>query len=277
MSYTFQHSVSKSFLRISEASLFKQSGASSLNYYTFIWSQDTEVTIELDLTPITIQPQTILALTPTQHLTILNGDARIIQFNRELYCIKDHDKEVGCMGLLFFGDTEFPKITLTNTDYQKFKNLYEVFVDEIQTSDNSQIEMLRTLTAQLLIKITRLHNNKSIHLDLKDEKKELIRKFNILVHNHFQKEHSVAFYARQLNISPKTLSNYFGNYKRSPLRIIHERIILEAKRLLTYTDKSAKEIAFEVGFHDPSHLSRLFKKHTSTSPSKYRKSIKYTL
>ena len=58
------------------------------------------------------------------------------------------------------------------------------------------------------------------------------------------------------------------------MQIIHQRIVLEAKRLLTYTDKTAKEIAYEVGFDDASHLSRLFKKYTSQSPSEFKKSLK---
>jgi len=47
--------------------------------------------------------------------------------------------------------------------------------------------------------------------------------------------------------------------------------------LLIYTDKTAKEIAYEVGFEDASHLSRLFKKHTSFSPSDFKKQLKTTV
>ena len=103
---------------------------------------------------------------------------------------------------------------------------------------------------------------------------DLLRSFNLLVEEHFKSEHSVAFYADKLHKSPKTLSNSFAKLSRSPLQIIHQRIILEAKRLLTYSNKSAKEIAFEVGFEDASHLSRLFKKHTNLSPSEFKKSLK---
>lgn len=74
--------------------------------------------------------------------------------------------------------------------------------------------------------------------------------------------------------SPKTLSNNFAKFEKSPLQIIHDRIILEAKRLLIYTEKTAKEIAYEIGFEDASHLSRMFKKHTSFSPSEFKKRLK---
>ena len=52
--------------------------------------------------------------------------------------------------------------------------------------------------------------------------------------------------------------------------------MLEAKRLLIYTDKTAKEIAYEIGFEDASHLSRLFKKITNLSPSQFKKRLEKT-
>jgi len=92
----------------------------------------------------------------------------------------------------------------------------------------------------------------------------------------FRTEHSVSFYADKLYKAAKTLSNNFSKLNTSPLQIIHDRIIIEVKRLLIYTDKTTKEIAYEVGFEDASHLSRLFKKHTTLSPSNFRKQLKET-
>ena len=57
----------------------------------------------------------------------------------------------------------------------------------------------------------------------------------------------------------------------SPLRIIHERIEAEAKRLLLYSQKSAKEITEILGFEDQATFSRFFKKMTGESVSEYRK------
>ena len=79
-------------------------------------------------------------------------------------------------------------------------------------------------------------------------------------------------YADLLFRSPKTLSNLFASCGvPSPLRIIHERIEAEAKRLLLYTPKSAKEISELLGFEDLSTFSRFFKKMTGESVSNFRK------
>ena len=101
----------------------------------------------------------------------------------------------------------------------------------------------------------------------------IIRDYNILVEKHFREYHHVKDYANLLFKSPKTLSNLFPKYSdKSPLMVINDRILLEAKRLLIYSDQSAIEIAEELGYKDASHFSKFFKKHVGMSPTIFRKS-----
>lgn len=194
------------------------------------------------------------------------------QFNREFYCIVDHDKEVSCVGFLFYGSSERMFITLNDDDQRKIALLLQVFYDEFTTTDVVQGEMLMVLLKRLIIIVTRLAKQQYISKDdLPDDKLDVIRKFNLLVESHYRTQHQVKYYADQLFKSPKTISNLFALYNhKSPLTVIQERIIIEAKRLLTYTDKSAKEIAGELGFEDAAHFSRFFKKHTTLSPIAFR-------
>lgn len=250
--------------------------AKQTELYTFIWAQNEVIEVFIDSIPFIIQPHSILALTPIQYLQYVSGENAIVyQFNREFYCIKDHDQEVSCVGILFFGNTNIPIIHLDKTEQHKYQILHEVFIDELETKDNIQAEMLRMLMARFIIKSTRLLKAKEgIVETAKSSKVDLLRNYNFLVEQHFKTEHSVSYYAEKLFKSPKTLSNNFAKLNRSPLQIIHERIVLEAKRLLMYTGKTSKEIAYELGFEDASHLSRLFKKHTSQSPSDFKKKLK---
>ena len=246
-----------------------------LEYYTFIWSKAQTVSLIIDSIPLNLEPYSILALTPNQYLQVNSiEEAVIYQFNREFYCIKDHDKEVSCSGILFFGNSNIPVIHLNNNEQRKFETLHDIFIDELQTKDNIQAEMLRMLLARFIIKTTRLLKIEiGSEMIEKNAKMELLRAFNVLVETHFKTEHSVSFYANKLFKSPKTLSNTFAKLNTTPLQIIHARIVLEIKRLLIYTNKSAKEIAYDVGFEDASHLSRLFKKHTLLSPSAFRQQL----
>lgn len=247
-----------------------------LTLYTFIRTTRYPSEIVVDGIPYTIAPNSLLALTIVQFLQFINGrDLIVYQFNREFYCIKDHDQEVSCAGLLFFGHAHIPVIDLGKEEQRKFDTLHEVFIDELQTADTIQAEMLRMLMARFIIISTRLLKAKEgFSTAPKNLKIDLLRNFNMLVEAHYKSEHSVSFYADKLFKSPKTLSNTFAKLNTSPLLLIHERITLEVKRLLTYSDKTAKEIAYEIGFDDASHLSRLFKKQTKVSPSEFKKQLK---
>lgn len=246
---------------------------------TFIFIRTTTQPAQLviDHVPVTLPKQSIVALTPLQYLQFQEGENLVVyQFNREFYCIKDHDKEVGCAGLLFFGNQHIPVLGLNDKQQESYTMLHHVFLEEFEHNDAIQSEMLRILLARFIIKTTRLLKTKTSTVATTDTKQDMIRHYNVLVEEHFKKEHSVAFYAEKLFKSPKTLSNTFSKINKSPLQIIHDRIILEAKRQLTYTEKTTKEIAYDIGFDDASHLSRLFKKQTGMSPTLYKEGAQST-
>ena len=277
MQKTFTEFSTNAVLKLGNESLLKPYSTSKrLDLYTFIRTTNAKAEIIVDSIPYTIEANSILALTTVQYFQFIEGEDLVVyQFNREFYCIKDHDQEVSCAGLLFFGNVHIPIIELDDKEHRKLNILHEVFLDEFETEDTIQAEMLRMLMARFIIISTRLLKAKEGFVETaKNTKIELLREFNMLVESHFKLEHSVSFYADKLFKSPKTLSNTFAKLNTSPLHIIHERIILEAKRLLIYTDKTAKEIAYEVGFEDASHLSRLFKKYTALSPSDFKKQLK---
>jgi len=193
------------------------------------------------------------------------------QFNREFYCIIDHDAEVSCVGFLF-GRGDRVLIHLDETSRQKLTLLYTVFVEEFNTSDVIQNEMLLVLLKRLIIFITKLAKTEYVpNVKLQDERLDIFRKFNLLVEANYHTEHTVNFYAQSLNKSPKTLSNIFAIYnQKTPVQVIQDRIIIEAKRLLTYTNKSTKEITHALGFEDSAYFCNFFKRHTSMTPLAFR-------
>ncbi|MCW3462247.1 helix-turn-helix domain-containing protein [Chitinophaga nivalis] len=92
-----------------------------------------------------------------------------------------------------------------------------------------------------------------------------------LLEQHYKKEHQVAFYANAFALTPKRLNEITKeNTSRTVTELLHDRIILEAKRNLAFSHKSVKEICYELGFEDPAYFSRFFKNNTGISPQDFR-------
>ncbi|WP_282116902.1 helix-turn-helix domain-containing protein [Cellulophaga baltica] len=241
---------------------------------SFLWNRNsTALELTIDDAIILLQPNQIVTTTYLHHVSFIKTELPLTSFlfNREFYCIADHDSEVSCNGILFFGTQDLPVITIPEAQEKKFETLYEIFQDEFNTPDKIQGDMLQMLLKRLIIICTRLAKDQLILKDFDNEQVDVIRKFNVLVDTHYKTKRKVADYADLLFKSPKTLSNLFAKYnQKSPQQIILERITLEAKRLMQYTDKQNQEIAFELGFNDSAHFSSFFKKMTRFSPTQYR-------
>jgi AraC-like DNA-binding protein len=247
-------------------------------YYTIAWNTAESQTVTIDGSQYDFPANSLLTLLFNQSFSFENAACIIVwQFNREFYCVFDHDSEVSCVGFLF-SSTDHLFVKLNDQAQQKLRLLSDDFIEEFRTPDNIRNEMLLVLLKRLIIYVTRLAKSGYTPVKkLQDERFHIIRKFNLLVEANFKTEHSVSFYADQLFKAPKTLSNLFAIFnQKTPSQIIRERIVVEAKRLLFYTDRSIKHITFDLGFEDVSYFSYFFKKNTHVSPSDFRNRIAQT-
>lgn len=243
-------------------------------FHTLAWNRGKPQVITIDEVQYHFNANAVLPLMLNQSFRFENPqDIVAWQFNRDFYCIANHDAEVGCVGFIFFGPSPTMFVALDAEQQTKMTNLLDLFEEEFNSNEDIKGEMLRMLLVRLIINVTRLAKKQYLGTEeVVEEKFNLIRQFNLLVEIHFRKERQIGFYSNLLNKSPKTISNYFSLYSnKTPLQIIQERVIAEAKRLFYYSDKSVKEIADELGFEDAAHFSKFFKKCTSKSPSELKK------
>ena len=239
--------------------------------FRILWVKKGTLEMYLDYEKVTLTANQMICLVPNQNVEFLSyAEGYIFQYNRDFYCLIDHDHEISCIGLLYYGSSLTPIIHLDPKNQRKIELLWEVFLDEFDTKDNIQEEMLRMLLKRLIIICTRLYKEQS-ETQYREDELDVIRQFHVMVEKNYKAKQKVSDYAEMLNKSPKTLSNLFSkNNEKSPLRQIHERIALEAKRMLNFTDMSIKEIGWELSFEEEAHFSRFFKRLTGQSATKYR-------
>jgi AraC family transcriptional regulator, transcriptional activator of pobA len=242
-----------------------------------MWNKGSSKCITIDEVRYTFPENHFICLMVSQSFRLDDAtDVVFWQFNREFYCIVEHDKEVSCVGILFFGLRDVQFIALDDKEQQSIEYLSNVFIDEFQTKDNIQGEMLRVLLKRLIIKLTRLVKAQQINHIYSNDSLDIIRQYNLLVENNYRTLHQVQDYAALLHKTPKSLSTLFATvHAMNPLQVIQDRIILEARRMLIYSDKSFSEIAYELGFEEPTHFSRFFKKMLGKSPSEFKKEVAF--
>ncbi len=243
------------------------------NGQSLLWMMADGSQLNIDGKDCTFQQNEVVCLTQFHRVRVKKvSSMRMVRFNRPFFCVIDHDSEVGCKGVLFFGASQLPVFQIPLEELEKFDILWRMFSIEMQSKDSLQIEMLQMMLKRLLILCTRLYKaQKMAGLAEENGHADIVREFNFLVEQHFKTKHTVAEYADLLHKSPKTISNLFTRLgTKTPLQLIQERKMLEARRMLRYTDLPVKEIAYELGYEDLQTFSRFFKAQEGVSPSEFR-------
>lgn len=244
------------------------------NLYKFIWMRKGIMTLEVDHVPVELRAGEMLTLTPLHHVDAVRSDGEYLSllFDSNFYCIFGHDGEVSCNGLLFNGTSEPLRLTLSAERSEALERVVEELCDEYEVADGLREEMLRMQLKRFIIISTRVAREHFGVNGPQERQFDIVRRFYVLVDEHFRTLRRVQDYAQLLHRSPKTLSNLFAACGRpSPLGVIHDRVNAEARRLLLYTDKSAKEIAYLLGYEDTAAFSRFFSKMNGESITDFRR------
>lgn len=151
---------------------------------------------------------------------------------------------------------------------ESFKNI----IAEYERASPEKNFLLCNLILILLFRVREIYRTNVTELKKNLTRHEqLANQFKLLVEKNFIENRTVNDYAEMLSITPSHLSEVVSKtFGRSPLQIILDMLLLEAKVQLYSTDKSVSEIAYYLKFDDQSHFTHFVKKRTGHSPSELR-------
>ncbi|MFT5184568.1 MAG: AraC family transcriptional activator of pobA [Flavobacteriales bacterium] len=237
-----------------------------------LWFVSDNNNVRIDGEPYTFNTNDIVCLTQFHTLDYeMVHKVNLLRFNQPFYCILDHDSEVGCKGILYYGASAIPIFRPDQLEIEVLDTAWKMAGLEFEMHDSMQLEMMQMMLKRILILCTRMYKRQTDLNSLDVPQNDLVRQFNYLVETHFREKHTVAEYAELLFKAPKTISNTFKKMgEKAPLQFIQDRLMLEARRKLWYTDEDVSEISHEMGFNDVQTFSRFFKNQQDMSPSHYR-------
>jgi AraC family transcriptional activator of pobA len=249
------------------------------NYYSLIWITKGGGKVKADFAEHHFEENSLLAFSPYQPFMLCTSEGIegiAIHFHSDFYCIHFHQKEVSCNGVLFNNIYQPPFTRITDQAKTTFRMVIEQMKAEIQNAELAQYELLISYLKIFLITASRLKNEQLEELKSMPDTKEpyILQNLKDAIELNFKTKHSAGNYAEILNISPKALARISKNYFNKTLTdLISERIIIEAKRELYMTNKTVKEIAYELGYDDEHYFSRFFKTNADVSPQLYRETV----
>jgi AraC family transcriptional activator of pobA len=150
-------------------------------------------------------------------------------------------------------------------------SLFSALQHEYQSDRPARDLLLRSLVNVLLVWVSRQAMQRRAESQLPDRAREYFSRFTRLVEAHFCEHWSVERMAHQVGVSVAHLNNVCRDLAgQSALQIIHQRLLLEAKRNLIYTSMTINQLSDSLGFADPAYFSRFFRRLAGVSPKAFR-------
>ena len=130
------------------------------------------------------------------------------------------------------------------------------------------------LMTVLVSAVRALHEPAEIGAAATNARAALVARFREKVESHLRMGLSIAQYAKALSVTPARLrAACLEVTGKPPARVLEDRLLLEAKRTLSYTNMTVAEAAYYLGFADPAYFSRFFSKNAGESPAAFRKRV----
>lgn len=246
------------------------------SYYTLIWIIQGNGKHLIDFQDYTLGNGQLYCISPGQ-VHQLNPSERpigwVLTFSSE-FLIQNSIRQDFIADLqLFRSEGETPALKPDPATATRLTGYFEEMATLVEQPVDFQYEALGAYLKLLLIFANHACTLPAdTHAQSRHASLTILRNFKSLVEAQFRSAHQVQAYAEQLAVTAdhlnKTVKTLLGQTAKA---YIQDRIILEAKRLLSFSEMNGKELAYYLGFEEPTHFRTFFKNCTGQTISQFRK------
>ncbi len=241
------------------------------SYYKILLLQACNGSITVDGEKQVLNGDTIIFCYPAQEIVIENNISKsgfALFFQEEYFFLFTEHRNL-IFRMPFFGyqlnHFAFP---ISKNQYAELLPIFQLMEKEYSANHSYHEQVLLSYLNILLLKIKSFPWAKNELVHKNDYTTlQIVMKYKQLVRQHCRNQHFVSYYAELLMHTSNYLNLMVKKVTGFPAgHIIHNQLILEAKRLLMHTKLSPKEVAYELGFVDHTYFSKFFKKRTGLNP-----------
>jgi AraC family transcriptional activator of pobA len=243
------------------------------DYHELIWLRDGRGQHSIDGTTVPVRPHTVTVIGRGQVHVFERGEdlhGAVVRFREE--GLVDGGARRGTPEWLLAGQGG-RTVVVPPGEAPHLDAVVEALGSELQRPpDEHSPELQRHLLSTILLWIERWYEaSRTERRAADDAEVQLHRRFARLLEEDFARHHDAAHYADALGVPAAALSRALAQVTgRTTKDLVTERVMLEAARLLRFTDLFVGEVARRAGFGDPLYFSRAFKRRHGVSPQAYR-------
>ncbi len=246
------------------------------SFYQIIWFRKGTGVHYVDFKEYPVADNTMFFISPGQIHYFETGrqvEGVVIHFNESFLSDEGSSENVFLKYNVFNAFDASPYYLIRRENAGKLALLVNEMEEETRNEGLfAHSDLLKYLIKMLLIYVQRTgERGHGLPLCINNAANRTFVRFRQSLEHHYRSMHTVKEYAAHLNVSTKTLTNcVYESSHSTPLALINDRIVLEAKRQLLHSSLKVKEIAFQLGFEDPSYFVKFFKRYVGCLPAEFR-------
>ncbi|MCE7996245.1 MAG: helix-turn-helix domain-containing protein [Roseivirga sp.] len=193
----------------------------------------------------------------------------VFHFN-DFFIHRQEDNSDNWLRYRLFNEIGTPFVVPNSEELNAITQLTHCLLVELSQGEYNYEQQIYYLFRTILLKVERLKHVQYPEFPATDMHLKLVIQFKELVEQYVHKNRSIDEFASELGTSSKSLTGYTRKYlQQTPAVTIQKRKILEAKRLLSHKELSIQEVAYRLGFEQPTYFTKYFKKDTGMTPKDF--------